>query len=1054
MFKASHVLQGGFPSCSAAEFFPCISKQYSVDEDEYLQELLSLVPLEEPRVARITEQARSLIERVRKRDDAVDTLDALLRQYSLDTHEGLMLMCLAEALLRVPDSQTADALIRDKLSTAEWKRHLGKSDNVLVNFASWGLLMTGKVVSLEQSVDGRASSVIGKLVQRSGEPVIRAAMNQAMKLMGKQFVLGRDIAEALANGRESRRKGYSYSFDMLGEAALTQADADKYLQDYRDALETVGREPQIGPGPRPSISIKLSALHPRYEVAQHERVLTELFASVRDLARRGRELKVGITIDAEEADRLELSLELFEKLLRDPAIAGWGEFGLVVQAYSKRCLPVLVWLTLLGRELGQRIPLRLVKGAYWDSEIKLCQQGGADGYPVFTRKEATDASYLACARYLLSDYTKDVIYPQFASHNAHTVTCILDMAGSRAFEFQRLHGMGDALHDTLLEDTGKNIRIYAPVGAHRDLLPYLVRRLLENGANSSFVHKLVDPAVPVASLIQHPVLQLRGFPTLHNNRIPLPGALFGKQRKNSQGLNMNIQNQWDAFDSELKPHLQRQWSAAPVIGGERLPGEAKVVHCPYQRAQVVGEVQWASAEQAARAVESLSRAFAGWSATPVSKRATILERTADLLERNRAELIALCTLEAGKSLQDGIDEVREAVDFCRYYAYQARTRLERTELPGPTGERNELFYEGRGVFACVSPWNFPLAIFLGQIAAALVAGNTVLAKPAEQTSLIAARTLELLFEAGLPVEAIALLPGDGATLGGVFCRDPRVAGVCFTGSTDTARVINRQLAEKPGPIATLIAETGGQNAMLVDSTALPEQVIKDAVMSAFTSAGQRCSALRVLYVQQDIAERIIELLRGAMQELSVGPTYLRANDVGPVIDDEARAGLSQHIERLKAAGKLIAETPLDPQLDGHFIAPVAFEIGSIAELDKEHFGPILHVVRYAAEDLEQVVGDINATGYGLTLGLHSRNEETARRIEALAHVGNLYVNRNQIGAVVGVQPFGGHGLSGTGPKAGGPNYLMRFVNERTTSINTTAVGGNASLLSLGSEPGV
>ncbi|AYC33903.1 bifunctional proline dehydrogenase/L-glutamate gamma-semialdehyde dehydrogenase PutA [Pseudomonas cavernae] len=1060
MFKASHVLQADFltriSSQKAADFFPQISANYNVDEAAYLQELLQLADPGNTGIEAIRQEARTLIEDVRSRDNAVDTLDALLRQYSLDTQEGLMLMCLAEALLRVPDAATADALIRDKLSAAEWERHLGKSDNVLVNFAAWGLVMTGKVVDPE-TADGRPKNVLGKLLQRSGEPVIRAAMNQAMKLMGKQFVLGRTISEALKNGRPQREQGYTYSFDMLGEAALTAADAEKYMADYRKAIDTVGAEPQVGPGPRPSISIKLSALHPRYEVAQRERVLTELFANVRELAIRARKLDVGISVDAEEADRLELSLELYEKLMRDPAIAGWGEFGLVVQAYSKRCLPVLVWLTLLGKELGAKMPLRLVKGAYWDSEIKQCQQWGLDGYPVFTRKEGTDTSYLACARYLLSEFTRGVIYPQFASHNAHTVSCILAMAAEakgrtgeeRNFEFQRLHGMGDALYDTILEQHRKNVRIYAPVGAHKDLLPYLVRRLLENGANSSFVHQLVDPSVPVASLIDHPATQLRKFTTLANDKIVLPAELFGAARQNSQGLNMNIQTQWTELERAYQPHLNRQWQAAPVINGQTLPGTAQEVRCPYELSRLVGTAQFASAAQAKQAMEALSAAWPRWNATPVDARAAILDRLADLLESHRAELMALCTLEAGKSLQDGIDEVREAVDFCRYYAQQARLRLGREELQGPTGERNELFHEGRGIFACVSPWNFPLAIYLGQISAALVAGNCVLAKPAEQTSLIAARALELLFEAGLPQDVIAFLPGDGATLGGVFCRDARLAGVCFTGSTDTARVINRQLAEKDGPIAALIAETGGQNAMIVDSTALPEQVVKDAVQSAFTSAGQRCSALRVLYVQADIAERVIDLIKGAMAELKIGPTHLRESDVGPVIDAEARAGLLAHIQQLKGAGKLIAEAELPAGLDGHFVAPVAFEIAGIHELKKENFGPVLHLVRFQASELEQVVAAINATGYGLTLGVHSRNEETARRIEALARVGNLYVNRNQIGAVVGVQPFGGCGLSGTGPKAGGPSYLLRFVNERSTSVNTTAVGGNASLLSLG-----
>ncbi|WP_085315649.1 bifunctional proline dehydrogenase/L-glutamate gamma-semialdehyde dehydrogenase PutA [Derxia lacustris] len=1063
MFPAARVLQDDFPSTSPAELMRLVSANYAVDEDAYLPQLLALADPGAAQIEVIRHTARELVEAVRRRGDAADTLDALLREYSLATHEGVMLMCLAEALLRVPDHATADALIRDKLDGADWDRHLGHSDNVLVNFAAWGLVLTGKVVKLDRAGDGRAGGVIERLLHRSGEPVIRAAMNQAMKLMGRQFVLGRDIAEALANARPLRERGCSYSFDMLGEAALTAADADKYLADYRKAVAAVGRAPQAGSGPRPSVSIKLSALHPRYEAAQRERVLGELFERVRDLAAEARRLDVAITVDAEEADRLELSLELFEKLLRDPAIAGWGGFGLVVQAYSKRCLPVLVWVTELGRELGARIPLRLVKGAYWDSEIKASQQRGLDGYPVFTRKEATDTSYLAAARYLLGERTRGVIEPQFATHNAHTVAAVLALAGDREFEFQRLHGMGEALYDAVVERTRRPVRIYAPVGAHRDLLPYLVRRLLENGANSSFVHRLVDPAVPVEALIEHPAIALRRQASLHNPGIPLPAQLFGAARRNSRGINPNVGESWRALDAALAPQWQRRWSAAPVIDGVRVAGigrnaaddgAQRAGHggpavCPWDLDRSIGEVRHASAADAQRALDALAAYWPRWNATPVDARAAILDRLADLLERDRAELIALCTLEAGKTLQDGIDEVREAVDFCRYYAAEARLKLGRRTLAGPTGERNELFHDGRGVFACISPWNFPLAIFIGQIAAALVAGNVVLAKPAEQTSLIAARTLDLMFEAGLPPQAIALLPGDGAELGAVFCNDPRLAGVCFTGSTDTARAINRSLALRNGPLAVLIAETGGQNAMIVDSTALPEQVVKDAVASAFTSAGQRCSALRVLFVQDDIAERVTELLRGAMAELVVGPPDRLASDLGPVIDAEARDRLAEHIARLRESARLIAETPLPAGLNGHFVAPVAFEIAGIEALDREHFGPVLHLVRYAAADLDRVIAAINATGYGLTLGIHSRNEETARHIEAMARVGNVYVNRNQIGAVVGVQPFGGCGLSGTGPKAGGPSYLLRFAQERTTSVNTAAVGGNAALLAQG-----
>jgi len=1051
MFKASRVLQGDVLKTSAGEFFPLISANYCIDEAAWLNELMPLADPGAAGLSAIREGARTLIEAVRRRGNAEDALDALLREYSLDTQEGLMLMCLAEALLRVPDPATAEALIRDKLSAAQWTQHLGHSDNLLVNFAAWGLLMTGRLVNPE-SPDGRPKKVIGRLLQRSGEPVIRAALSRAMKLMGNQFVLGRSIVEALRNGRRVRERGYSLSFDMLGEAALTEGAAERFLTDYRLAIEALGREPQVGGGPRPSISIKLSALHPRYELAQRQRVLVELFDSVRELAELARSLDVGITIDAEEGDRLELSLELFEKLLCDPLIRGWGEFGLVVQAYSKRALPVLVWLTLLARELDTRIPVRLVKGAYWDSEIKQCQVQGLDGYPVFTRKEGTDISYLACARYLLDEQTRGLLYPQFATHNAHTVACVLAMANAagqpREFEFQRLQGMGDALYDCILERRLAQVRIYAPVGEHSELLPYLVRRLLENGANSSFVHRLVDPRVPVESLIEHPLEQLRRCSRLANPRIPSPAEIHGPERKNSRGINLNVRSQWEPFGRALRAQLERRWQAAPLIGGEVLAGEAHEVRSPQDLDRVVGTVCFAGPEQVDQAMERLAAAWPQWNATPVEQRAAVLERLADQLEEHRTELVALCTLEAGKTLQDGLDEVREAVDFCRYYARQARLTLGRTELRGPTGERNELFYEGRGLFVCISPWNFPLAIYLGQIVAALVAGNCVLAKPAEQTSLIAARALELLFAAGLPKAAIAFLPGDGPELGAACCADPRLAGVCFTGSTETARLINRRLAWRDGPLATLIAETGGQNVMIVDSTALPEQVVRDALHSAFTSAGQRCSALRVLYLQHEIAGRVISLLRGAMAELRVGPPQRRDTDVGPLIDAEALQGLTEHVENLREEGRLLAEAHRPAGLNGHFLAPLAFEIGGIAELRKEHFGPILHVVRYAAEDLDQVVAAINASGYGLTLGVHSRNEATARRIESLARVGNLYINRNQIGAVVGVQPFGGCGLSGTGPKAGGPNYLLRFVHERSTAVNTAAVGGNASLLSL------
>ncbi len=1047
MFKASEVLQGDFLRSQPTEFLHKVSANYAVDEDSYLRELIELA--QDQDLSAITRKASQLIVDVRKRDNAVDSIDALLQQYSLDTQEGIMLMCLAEALLRVPDADTADALIRDKLNAAQWDRHLGQSEHTLVNAAAWGLVMTGKVVNMDQRQDGTPGTVLGRLIKRSGEPVIRAAMMQAMKIMGRQFVLGRTITEALKNGKPQRDQGYTYSFDMLGEAALTRADAEKYFQDYSKAIAALVDDKYKGRSPKPTISIKLSALHPHYETAREEQVLKELGDSVLALVRQARVGDVGIPIDAEEADRLELSLKLFERVYRHPDVQGWGNFGLVVQAYSKRALPVLCWLTLVARSQGDRIPVRLVKGAYWDSEIKWSQQAGLSSYPVFTRKEATDVSYLACARYLLSPLTEGHIYPQFATHNAHTVTCILELAGRREFEFQRLHGMGDALYDTVIEQAKCPVRIYAPVGAHKDLLPYLVRRLLENGANSSFVHKLVDPRVPVDSLTTHPVNALKRHASLANPRIPLPPALFGDARRNSRGVNMNILSEWLPLKDELDKWWDARWSGAPLVNGKRLQGEGRPVMCPYELSHQVGELVWASADQTRSAIDSLSSAFVRWNATPVDERAAILERTADKLEEHMPELMALCTREAGKLLQDGIDEVREAVDFCRFYAMQARQRFATITLPGPTGESNELYLQGRGVFACISPWNFPLAIFLGQVSAALVCGNTVVAKPAEQTSLVAVRCVELMHEAGLPGDVLALLPGDGAQVGSVITSDPRIAGVAFTGSTQTAHVINRALAARNGAIAPMIAETGGQNAMIVDSTALPEQVVNDVVHSAFQSAGQRCSALRVLFVQEDIAERVIELLKGAMGELHVGDPARRDTDVGPVIDADARDGLLKHIREMKQAGRLIAETPVPESLNGHFVAPVAFRLDSINELSEEHFGPVLHVVTWRARDLDKIIDDINATGFGLTLGVHTRNEDTAEHIDARVRIGNVYINRNQIGAVVGVQPFGGQGLSGTGPKAGGPHYLLRFVTERTRTINTTAVGGNASLLSLG-----
>ncbi len=1036
MFTASDVLKSGFVDQPIDKLWSLISPLYMVDESQWLEQLVTLAAPTEQEKSDIESKTTQLIKAIRADKKSVQLIDALLLEYSLDTQEGILLMCLAEALMRIPDADTADAFIRDRLSVADWKSHLKQSDSVFVNASSWGLMITGKVVGLANAETTSPIQGLNRLINKLSEPVIRQVMNQAMKIMGRQFVLGQTMAEALHNGRAMRDKGYTYSFDMLGESALTSADAKKYFNDYLYAIEKVGSEVHSGEVKRASsISIKLSALHPRYEVANQERVMGELYTTLIQLVTRARELDIGITIDAEEMDRLELSLQLFAKLYASEAAKGWGKLGLVVQAYSKRALPVLVWLTKLAKDQGDLIPLRLVKGAYWDSEIKLAQQHGYARYPVFTRKEATDVSYLACARYLLSEPVRGVLFPQFASHNAHTVTSVAMMAIHDDFEFQRLHGMGDGLFHYAMAMFNQAVRIYAPVGNHKDLLPYLVRRLLENGANSSFVHRLVDARCPISTLTEHPVDTLLAHRELHNPAIALPPAIYAA-RKNSCGINVDIESEASHYYRQMEHWMKQdqQWFASPMINGRVLnesmikasPRYAKV-SAPYDRAVIVGGVAWAQRDDVAEAVAGAQQAFAAWADTPIPQRAEKLEKLADLLEENIHELIAICHKEAGKTIHDSIDEVREAVDFCRYYAKQAST-LDEQEIVTFSGEKQQLSYRGQGVFACISPWNFPLAIFLGQISAALVAGNTVVAKPAEQTSLIAARAVELMLEAGFPTGVIQLLPGRGAEIGQVLTSHPDIAGVAFTGSTATALNINKTLALRECTPVPLIAETGGQNAMIVDSTALPEQVVRDVVRSAFASAGQRCSALRVLYVQADVADRIIELIKGAMFELSVNLPYLHKTDVGPVIDQKAKQKLAGHIAQMKQTQTLIAELTLDPACDrGDFIAPCAFEINSIDLLKEEHFGPILHVVRYQASQLPQVIEAINNTKFGLTMGVHSRNESSYRWIEKHARVGNCYINRDQVGAVVGVQPFGGQGLSGTGPKAGGPRYLTRFT---------------------------
>lgn len=1042
-FSAQELLQQLFIEKPIDTLWSNISPLYMIDEGYWLEQLLPIAsPSSSERVS-ISSTASELIERVRADKQSIHMIDALLLEYSLDTHEGILLMCLAEALMRIPDKATADALIRDKLSVADWKSHLKKSDSIFVNASTWGLLLTGKVIYLHDVKQSDSANIINRFVTKLSEPVIRKAMNQAMIIMGHQFVLGRNITEAQDKGKDHIAKGYGYSFDMLGESALTSADAQKYFNAYMQAVESVGNElkdkDQIKVAS--SISIKLSALHPRYEVANSQRVHSQLFDKVVLLLNRARELDVSITIDAEEADRLELSLLLFKKLYQSDANLSWGKLGIVIQAYSKRSLAVLVWLAALAKQQGDCIPLRLVKGAYWDSELKIAQQNGYRGYPVFTRKEATDVSYLACARFLLSDHIRGLIYPQFASHNAHTIAAVSVMASHHDYEFQRLHGMGDALYKHALDSFADKVRIYAPVGSHKDLLPYLVRRLLENGANSSFVHRLVDASCAIEKLIEHPVDTLLRRPTLHNGLIPLPGHIF-HDRKNSYSVNIDIESEAKPFLALVNQHMENHWQGGALVAGVKYAhaedsssDNLNIVTTPYNSSIEIGSVLFSVRDNIEKALDCAYQAYPDWATTDVSQRALYLTIFADLLEKNMPELIALCHQEAGKTIHDCIDEVREAVDFCRYYAQQAITNFSGSStLLGYDGISRQITRQGKGVFVCISPWNFPLAIFIGQISASLVSGNTVVAKPAEQTSLIAVRAIELLIEAGIPSQVVHLLPGTGLEVGGILTSDSRIAGVVFTGSTDTAQSINRSLAARQCHPATLIAETGGQNVMIVDSTALPEQVVNDVIRAAFASAGQRCSALRILFVQEDIANRVIELIQGAMLELKVGLPYLHCTDVGPVIDIHAKNKLLAHIEKMLKTNKLIAQVSLDEvsQL-GHFVAPTAIEINNLDELKNEQFGPILHIIRYKAEKLDDVIEQVNNMGFGLTMGIHSRNEASYHYIEQHSRVGNCYINRDQVGAVVGVQPFGGQGLSGTGPKAGGPHYLLRFTNQLTVN---------------------
>jgi RHH-type transcriptional regulator, proline utilization regulon repressor / proline dehydrogenase / delta 1-pyrroline-5-carboxylate dehydrogenase len=1030
-----------------------INRNYLADEEQIVRSLADAARLSGPQREKIAARARQLVEGVRSYQVKRSGLDAFLRKYDLSSQEGVILMCLAEALLRIPDDATADKLIADKISAGDWAQHLGDAESLFVNASTWGLMLTGHIVRPSDADLHDPRGVVARIAGRIGEPLLRAAFRQAMRIMGHQFVMGRTIEEALERSTSEENRALRYSFDMLGEAALTAADADRYLAAYHKAIAAVaGAARGTAIEASPSISVKLSALFPRYEFTQRRRVLAELGPRVLELAMAARTGNIALTVDAEEAERLELSLELIELVARAPQLEGWQGFGLAVQAYQKRALDVIRWLTALAASTNRRLNVRLVKGAYWDSEVKRAQERGLSGYPVFTRKVNTDVSYAACARALIA--AGPGIYPQFATHNAQTVATIMELAAQagRKFEFQRLHGMGEELYAQIVGPDKLNIpcRVYAPVGSHEDLLPYLVRRLLENGANTSFVNRIVDEQTAIDDIVRDPVLEVDSLKQKAHPRIPPPRLLYGASRLNSCGVNLPDPAERNALIAGMERAAAQRWVAGPIVDGKLREARGAEVRNPADREQVIGAAADADAAAIDAAFSSAVRSQTEWDATPASERAEVLERAADLFEERLPELTAYCVREGGRSVPDSIAEVREAVDFLRYYADRARTGFGAGErLPGPTGESNELRLRGRGVFVCISPWNFPLAIFTGQVAAGLAAGNSVIAKPSEQTRLVATRAVQLLLEAGIPPGTLHLLPGNGSSVGAKIVADPRVAGVAFTGSTETARAINRSLAGRDGSIPVLIAETGGQNAMIVDSSALPEQVVLDVVQSGFNSAGQRCSALRVLFVQEDIAPRVAELLAGYMEELRIGDPWQLSTDVGPVIDEPSREMLRAHADKIVRNSRWHHACRLGPEHEhGTFFAPLAVEIESLSQLTREVFGPIVHVVRYPAHRLDQVIEAVNATGFGLTLGVHTRVDATARYIAARVRVGNVYVNRNMIGAVVGVQPFGGRGLSGTGPKAGGPHYLPRFATEQTVTINTAAVGGNASLLTI------
>jgi RHH-type proline utilization regulon transcriptional repressor/proline dehydrogenase/delta 1-pyrroline-5-carboxylate dehydrogenase len=1042
----------GFASALSEEAFHSISAAAFMDETAAVKALLSALEGVATFSPAIRKQAEQYVTTIRN-NGIGNGIEAFLHEYGLDSKEGVAVMCLAEALLRIPDAETANNLIEDKFSGTQWSSHLGKSESLFVNASTWGLMLTGKVVNLGRLREQKAETTLSQLVKKIGEPVVREALKKAMRIVGTQFVLGQDVAEALDRSKPLEKKGYSFSYDILGEGARTQEKAREYHEAYLQAIDIIGdKATKTGTGPQvPSISVKLSALHPRYELLNSERVMAELLPVVKEIVAKAKDRGISVSLDAEEASRFDVALQVYEALVMDEALKGFDGIGFVLQGYQKRAFYTIDWLVTLAKRAGKRLPVRLVKGAYWDAEIKWAQAQGLPSYPVFTRKEHTDLSYTACARKLLRH--ADVIYPQFATHNALTVATVQEFArelgATGKFEFQRLYGMGEKLYEQV--DGSIPRRIYAPIGVHEDLLAYLIRRLLENGANSSFVNLVMDKSKALEELLMDPVTRIQKQGISMNPKVPLPVNLYGDHRQNSQGLELGNLQMMETLSQQMKPFMEKHWEAGVISTAVRSLGKpTRMAYEPANSKRAVGYITDAVPEDLEFVIAEAQKAQRSWNQLSFHTRAEVMEKAALLIEENLPEFIALCTREAGKTLSDGIAEVREAVDFCRYYAAEARNlpALGGT-LRGPTGESNQLNFGGRGVFLCISPWNFPLAIFIGQVVAALVTGNSVIAKPAEQTPLVAALAVKLLHKAGVPTDVLQLVPGDGGEIGARLVADPRIAGVVFTGSNETARIINQTLAQRPGPIIPLIAETGGQNCMIVDSSALLEQATDDIVRSAFGSAGQRCSALRVLYAQDDIADKLAGFIKGAMQELAVGDPSDFVTDIGPVIDREAQQKLEKHIEDMKQRCTFLASGRLERRHaeEGTFVAPHFFEIPSIKTLPGEVFGPVLHMVRFKGHELDKVIEEINGTGFGLTFGIQSRIEHMIDYIRERVHVGNIYINRNMIGATVGVQPFGGEGLSGTGPKAGGPLYLMRFLREETVTVNTAAIGGNLELLS-------